>query len=247
MSQHDDRDPQRPDPSASDPHRVDPYATEPPPQQGPASPPPPAPQPYPQSYPQPYPQSYPQSPSQYPPGYPPSGSVQGPAGPGGPGAGVPQKPPTVVSLRQVMVAGAVVAALQGLYGVLSVDDVMGESVPDLEQVAADAGVDAGTLASTASGVAIGVIVVGTLVSVGLWLLFARLFDRGSGRVVGTVLAAVNGFFLLLGVVQPAGPLEALLSLLSLALVVFGLVLLWRPVTTAWFRAVAAARGRAAWG
>ena len=101
--------------------------------------------------------------------------------------------------------------------------------------------DADTLLSTANAVAVGVVAVSTVLSVGLWLLFARLLDQGRARTAGLWLGAVNGIGLLLGVVGAVGLLEAALSLLSLGLVVAGLVLLWSPVTAAWFRAVAATR------
>jgi len=140
-----------------------------------------------------------------------------------------------------MLAGAVTAVLQGVLAAATVDDLLADSAPDLEQIAIDSGLDAGRLNEVAGSVTIGVVVLSTVVSAGLWLLFARLFDRGSARVLGTVLGGLNGAGLLVGVFSPTDVVGWALSLVSAALVVAGLVLLWRPVTSAWFRAAAAAR------
>jgi len=164
-----------------------------------------------------------------------------PSQPGGYGAPDPTSRPTTVSrLRQVMLAGAVAAVLQGVYAVLVVDDLLAESAPDLEQIAAESGLDAGRLSEVAGSVTVGVLAVSTVVTAGLWLLFAQLFDRGSARVLGTVLGGLNGAILLVGLFAPSDLVEWVLTLVSAALVAAGLVLLWRPVTSAWFRAAAAA-------
>ena len=174
-------------------------------------------------------------------GYPPLAGPDGYAG-----ADPADRPAAVGRLRQVMLAGAVAAVLQGGYAVVVVDDLLAVSAPDLEQVAADAGLDAGRFNELAGSVTIGVVILSTLVAAGLWLLFARLFDRGSARGPGTVLGGINGASLLVGLLAPTDLLEWVLTAVSAALVVAGLVLLWRPTTTAWFRAAAAARARP-WG
>jgi len=145
-----------------------------------------------------------------------------------------------------MLAGAVTAVLQGVYTAFVVDDLLADSAPDLEQIAADSGLDAGRLNEVAGSVTIAVVVASTVVAAGLWLLFARLFDRGSARVLGTVLGGLNGAGLLVGLLSPTDVVEWALTFVSAALVVAGLVLLWRPVTSAWFRAAAAARAQQRW-
>jgi hypothetical protein len=182
------------------------------------------------------------------------GAAWGPLGGPYDGASVDQlladPPEPVRRLRQVMVAGAVLAGLTGAYGLLSIDRLLTEAAPDLDQAAAESGMDPAALADLVSSVGAVVLVVVTLVTVGLWLLFARLFSRGQGRVVGTVLGAINavsGLTALVGVALGADPVELLLQTLTLVAVDTGLVLLWRPQTTAWFQAVTAARQRASWG
>lgn len=196
-------------------------------------------QPYGQPYPQqPYPQSYPQQPY-------PAPAWGGETSPAGTGPGGVPKPPSVVRLVQLMLAGAVAALLQGVYAAFVVDDLVAESRAEIGQVAADTGLDAARFADFMTTAFLVVLAVSTLVSVGLWLLFARLFDRGSGRVVGTVLGALNGATLLFGLLQPADVIEWVLTAVSAAIVVAALVLLWRPATSAYFGAVAASR-RTGW-
>ena len=174
-------------------------------------------------------------------GYPPQGGPRGYAN-----ADPADRAAAVGRLRQVMLAGAVAAVLQGVYAVVVVDDLLAVSAPDLERLAADAGVDARRLGELAGSVTTGLVILSTLVAAGLWLLFARLFDRGSARGPGTVLGGINGASLLVGLLAPTDLLEWLLTAVSAAIVVAGLVLLWRPTTTAWFRAAAAVRARP-WG
>lgn len=153
----------------------------------------------------------------------------------------PDPPPAVVRLRQVMLTGAVAALLQGAYALLVADDVLARSAPELEQIARDSGLDAGRLVElTGTAFTVGV-VLSTVVDVGLWLLFARLFDQGRGRVVGTSLGALNGATLLIGLLAPDDLGAWLLTVVSASLVVAGIVLLWRPASVAWFGAVAATR------
>ena len=69
----------------------------------------------------------------------------------------------------------------------------------------------------------------------------------SASEVVFAINAVSGLTALVGVALGADPVELLLQTLTLVAVVTGLVLLWRPQTTAWFQAVTAARQRASWG
>jgi hypothetical protein len=150
------------------------------------------------------------------------------------------RPESVARLVQVMVLGAVLELALGVLALATLDSALLLAVEDLREVAAQTGGDATSLASLVRQVAVVAVVLGTLVSLGLWGLFARLFSRAAGRTVGTVLGAVNLVFSL-GAVLGGGLLEGVLRLGYLAVVVAGLVLLWRPATTLWWRRVAAAR------
>ena len=211
-------------PDAPDPYLPGQGGPQPPPGQDPSQPQPYAQQPYPQ---QPYPQGWGQG--------------------GGTSADEVRrnKPTTVVRLVQTMAAGAVLTVVSAAYGLLTVDEALEQEPPGLQQDAEQAGLDADTMIGLTSTVAVASVAVGALVATGLWVLFAWLFSRAQGRVVGTVLAALNGLGSLFAVATAPDLVEGLLQALSLAVVVLGLVLLWRPATTAWFRAVAAARS--SWG
>ncbi len=192
---------------------------------------------------------YPQQP--YPPQpYPPQGDWTGdhPDLTGRPtqGAVRADKPTPVVQLVRTMWAGAVLALVTGAYGLLSVERAISEAMPQLERDMAQTGVDAEAVAGVAGWVVVVTLVVSTVVSVGLWVLFAWLFGRGQARVVGTVLGAVNGVGSLWGFFQPLDLLELVLTLVSLAVVVGAMVLLWLPATSAWFRAVKAADRSVPW-
>ncbi|WP_380169050.1 hypothetical protein [Jannaschia sp. R86511] len=156
------------------------------------------------------------------------------------------RPATVVRLVQLMWAGAVLAVLTGVYGLLSIDRAVAQVMPQLEADLAAAGVDpAAAVDGTGWLVAVG-LVVSTVVAAGLWALFAWLLGRGQGRVVGTVLGAVNGVGSVWGLFQALDLLELVLGLATLAVVAAGLVLLWRPTTSAWFLAVKAADRSIPW-
>lgn len=204
------------------PHGQDPYSQQPYQQQ-----------PYPQPSQQPYQQQpYPQQPQGW---------------GGGPGLDevLRHKPATVVRLVQTMLAGAVLSLVGAAYGLLVFDEVVQSELPGLQQDAEQAGLDPDSMLGMTNTVAVVSIVVGALVAVGLWLLFAWLFNRGQGRVVGTVLGALNAAGSLFALVTAADLVDGVLQALSLAVIVLALVLLWRPATSAWFRAVAAARS--SWG
>lgn len=179
--------------------------------------------------------------------YPPPGWGPPPPGDGSLAALQAQRPPSVQRLLQVMTAGAVLTALQGVYGLLTIDRSVASATTDLDQAALDAGMDPEALLAFVTTSAWVVGVVGLVVSVGLWVLFARLFSRGSARVLGTVLGALNGLGSLFGLLSPVSAVSVLLNLVVLAVIVLGLVLLWLPTTSAWFAAVAAARRRPTWG
>lgn len=218
------------------PDAPDPYLPRPEGQQ-------PYPQPNPQqAYQQPYPQQAYQQPYQ-----------QTWAGASDPTGGRSQdevrrdRPTTVVRLVQLMWAGTVLAVLVGAYGLLSLDSAVEEATTEVEQDMVGSGLDPGAFAEVMGPVALVTVLLTTLVVAGLWGLFAWLLGRGQGRVVATVLGAVNGLATLGGLFFTVDLVELLLQLLTLAVVVGALVLLWLPTTSAWFRAVAAAGRSTSWG
>lgn len=150
------------------------------------------------------------------------------------------RPATVVRLVQVMVLGALLELALGVLALATLDSSLLLALDDLREAAAQSETDVAGLAALVRQVAVVAVVAGTALSLVLWGLFARLFSRGTGRVPGTVLGSVNLVFSLFAVLG-GGLLESVLRLGYLAVVVAGLVLLWRPVTSLWFRRVAAAR------
>jgi hypothetical protein len=223
------------------------------PSQGPSQGPPQQPaQPFGQGYPQQgYPQQgYPQQP--YPQPYPqhPYGSAAPGPYPGGSVEEVQrQRPSSVTRLVQVMFLGALVALLANAYALFTVDSALAEAGADLDALATESGGDPAQLVDLVTTFGVVAIVVSGLLTIGLWLLFGWLFSQGRGRVAGIVLGIVNGALsalAFLGSLLAVDPVDLLLQLLNLAVIVAGLVLLWRPATSAWFAAVAAARQRTAW-
>lgn len=167
--------------------------------------------------------------------------------PGRPSRAVPDDQPTsVVRLVQVMLAGAVLAVLSGAYLLVVLDTSMAEALPQMQQDPALEGVDTEALAGFTRSAVWVAVVLGSLVGAGLWALFAWLFGRGQGRVVGTVLGAVNGVVTVGGLFLTLDLIELLLQLLTLAVIVGAMVLLWLPATSTWFRAVKAADRSTSW-
>ncbi len=194
---------------------------------------------------------YPQQPGYQPQGYQPQG-YQPTGYPQGAGGQQPvevvraQRPPSVVRLVQVMLVGAVASVLIGVNGLLSLDTLLADVTADLDQVAADSGIDSAQLNDIVSSTTAGAVVVGMVLSAGLWLLFAWLFRQGSARVLGTVLGGINAVGAVFAVIAPTSLTDLLLQLLHLAAIVAAFVLLWRPATSAWFGAVRTAKQPAGW-
>ncbi len=123
---------------------------------------------------------------------------------------------------------------------------MAEAMQQVERDLVGSGMDVESFAGFAGTISVVTVLVTSVVVAGLWGLFAWLFGRGQGRVVGTVLGAINGVGTLGGLFFYVDPLDLVLQLLTLAVVVGALVLLWLPATSTWFRAVKAGGPNAGW-
>ena len=160
---------------------------------------------------------------------------------GAPGpVGLPPKPSSVRSLIGVMIAGAVLAVLGILLSLLATDEVMAEVFRALDEMEME-GLDPDSFLAVGRPLFIGTVILFGLIEAGLWLLFAWLFARGRGRVLGTVLGAINLATALFAVTTAVDTVELLRSVLMVGLVVAGLVLLWLPSTSAWFAAAGRSR------
>ncbi|GAB3673213.1 hypothetical protein GCM10028814_00700 [Angustibacter aerolatus] len=176
-------------------------------------------------------QSPPQQPQTPPPGglptysapsYPQGGSA--PAAPAGP-------PPAPLALAvKLMYAGAALSVLgivAGVTGTGSVRDRLEEQ---------------GTLTSSAIDTAVSVTVVfaivGGLIGVALWILMAVFNGRGAqwARIVATVLGGISVLSAVSLLVQTVPPFTLVVGLLQVVLAVVILVLLWRPASSAYYRA-----------
>jgi hypothetical protein len=173
------------------------------------------------------------------PGTPPGG---GGGRPGAPGADVPQ-PGSIRLAVRLMWAGAVVSLLSLVVGLATLgstkDDIRDELVKD------DPNVSQSTIdAAYAVGIVL-VVVVGALgVLAWLWMAWKNGQGRPWARIVATVFGGLNVLFTLLALTgQNAEPASLVFSLVSLALAVVILVLLWRKESSDFY----AARSRPQYG
>lgn len=166
------------------------------------------------------------------------------SGDGSPGPqGKPPRPSSVRTLLIVMVVGGVLALVAMALGLAGLDAAVDEGLAEAGNVE---GVDAATLETLTRSFGAVAVVLSGVVSAGLWFLFAWLFSRGSARVFGTVLGAVNAVGTLFALVTAPDSLTLALSLVQLLVIVAALVLLWRRPTGDWFAAMKAARSRPAY-
>ncbi|MGH8828361.1 MAG: hypothetical protein ACRDVZ_12370 [Jiangellaceae bacterium] len=199
--------------------------------------------------PQQNPYGQPQQPGRSPSGQPPAWEAP-PAGqpptwsePGGPGYAVaaPEPPQSILNAARLMYVGAALSALGVLLTLLG-DDAIRDAIeesnrasgPALTQNQIDAAVSL-TIAFTA--------VIG-LGAVGLWLWMASANKKGRSwaRTVATVLGGLN-ILLSLGSLALAGSttVTTLINLVSLALAVGILWLLYRPESSRYYAAVSGQR------
>ncbi len=154
-----------------------------------------------------------------------------PIHPAGQGNAAPARPPrpsaveTAVKLIWANIALSLVGAV--------VTFAMLDSLVDQQLDVAAAGVDADTLRS---GLIVGV-AVGLAISVAVFAMLAYFIGKGANwaRLTYTVLS-VLGFLLSLVGIGDQPVLFLLLSVLSLALTVWALLLLWQQESSAWFKA-----------
>lgn len=146
------------------------------------------------------------------------------------------RPPSVdlaVKLIWVMIAISLISAV---YTFANLDSIVDQA---LEDAGVSETVDPDLVRS---GAVIGA-VIGLVISVGLYALLAVFIAKGASwaRIVYTVLAALGIVFSVLGFLSggaaTAGPvLLTILGLVSWALTVVVLLLLWKQESTAWFKA-----------
>lgn len=160
---------------------------------------------------------------------------QQPAMPHGPVS----KPATLVWAVRGMYAGAILS----LIGAVSTLLFRGQIEEAVEEAAADAraeGVDLDVDMFVNFGLVVGIGV--SLLAAALWVWMAVMNDRGRNwaRITGTVFGAISLCGTPMNLAQPTITGPALVqSLLTLALVVTILVLLWMPATSAYFKAQSA--------
>ena len=160
-----------------------------------------------------------------------------PSAPTGQPATVP--PPSIQRAVLLMRVGAALSVLSILITLLTRDSLRSQVTSTLRKSTAtlsDSQVD------SAVSLAIGIAIVVGLISVGLWLWMASANGKGRSwaRIVATVLGALSVLSLLSSVAQgQMTTLNLLVSLVSLALAIAILVLLWRKESSAYYDAVKA--------
>ncbi|WP_435202155.1 hypothetical protein [Janibacter sp. GS2] len=173
-----------------------------------------------------------------PPGGDRSGYQPAPQYQAGPSHGTPAMtgpPPSIVTAKYAMWAGAVMQLLS-----IPVELLMRDQTREIvEESLRDSGVayDASTV-DTAVAVGLGVGVVLSVLGAALWVLMAFLTGRGKGwaRIVATVLYGLFVVSFLFSFVQPNPPIALVLNAVVLIIGGVATFFLWRPDSTAWFRA-----------
>ncbi len=141
-----------------------------------------------------------------------------------------EQPPSIRTAVRLMWVGAALSALGVLLTFVQTDAIR-EAIEDSDSSLTQSEID------TAVNVGIGVAVVSGLVAVGLWFWMASANGQGKSwaRVVATVFGALNvggTLFNLASVGSTA--LSLVLSVVSLALAVVILVLLYRPESSRFY-------------
>jgi uncharacterized membrane protein YiaA len=162
-----------------------------------------------------------------------------PSGPTGQGTPAAVPPPSIQRAVLLMRVGAALSVLSILITLLTRDSLRSQVEGTLHKSSSAL---TASQVDTAVSVAIGIAVVVGLVSVGLWLWMASANGKGRSwaRIVATVLGALSVLSLLSSVAQgQLTTLNLIVSLVSLALAIAILVLLWRKESSAYYDAVKA--------
>jgi uncharacterized membrane protein YiaA len=162
-----------------------------------------------------------------------------PSGPAGPAAPAAVPPPSIQRAVLLMRVGAALSVLSILITLLTRDSLRSQVESTLRKSSSAL---TASQVDTAVSLAIGIAVVVGLVSVGLWLWMASANGKGRSwaRIVATVLGALSVLSLLSSVAQgQLTTLNLIVSLVSLALAIAILVLLWRKESSAYYDAVKA--------
>ena len=162
-----------------------------------------------------------------------------PSGPTGQGVPAAVPPPSIQRAVLLMRVGAALSVLSILITLLTRDSLRSRVTSTLRK--SNAALSASQVDSAVS-LAIGIAVVVGLVSVGLWLWMASANGKGRSwaRIVATVLGVLSVLSLLFSLAQgQMTTLNLIVSLVSLALAIAILVLLWRKESSAYYDAVKA--------
>ncbi|WP_407317929.1 hypothetical protein UQW22_15220 [Isoptericola halotolerans] len=150
-----------------------------------------------------------------------------------PGASAPDVPPRPLRLAVVLMwVGAALSVVGAFAGYLMLDTV---NALVAQELSAQGMWEVATpeLMELMEGVVVAGLVVGGVVSAGLWSWMAVKNGQGRSwaRVVGTVLAGLYVLNFLSGLAQAGVAGTAVLGVLQLALVVTTVVLMWQPTSS----------------
>jgi hypothetical protein len=188
-----------------------------------------------QQPPQGQPGGYPPPPQGQPGGYPQQGGYGAAPQMSGGGMAAPvdvSKPKSIELAVKLMYVGAGMAVLGILSAFLlkgTVEDSVREGLGDsATQSEVDAAITAGMIFA---------IVIG-LISVGLWILMAKMNEAGKSwaRIVATVLGALSILLTLLSFAQATSPVQLILNIIGVLLAGAILFFLWKPESTAYYQA-----------
>lgn len=160
-------------------------------------------------------------------------------------AGPPAPPAPVHRAARLMQAGAVVSTLSLIFTVIGSFSLKHNMMTANAQKLQDHQITASQISSTATGLIVYTIVIG-LVSIGLWLWMARMNEAGRrwARITASVFFALWSLYtysvigeLHGGVTVTATLIVSLILILALWVIGAATVFyLWRPASTAYFKA-----------